>query len=188
MQKETLRQILSYYVILDSIVVSIPACHAGDRGSIPRQGGNNFIFSYIVPTVFLFAPTGYTITVSIPFASSEFHPGGSPRTQPQAAHDPEQRHRSLLLRHLRWVGTGITCTMNRAAGLGQASRFSSCCHRSKSSEQQRRNCRRLFPSGSPDWMFQGVTSPSFIDFTLKKGKDRFYRDLNSDRRIQSPKC
>ena len=25
-------------VILDSIVVSIPACHAGDRGSIPRVG------------------------------------------------------------------------------------------------------------------------------------------------------
>ena len=26
------------YHILDSIVVSIPACHAGDRGSIPRRG------------------------------------------------------------------------------------------------------------------------------------------------------
>ena len=26
--------------ILVSIVVSIPACHAGDRGSIPRRGGN----------------------------------------------------------------------------------------------------------------------------------------------------
>ena len=26
------------YPILDSIVVSIPACHAGDRGSIPRRG------------------------------------------------------------------------------------------------------------------------------------------------------
>ena len=25
--------------VLDSIVVSIPACHAGDRGSIPRRGG-----------------------------------------------------------------------------------------------------------------------------------------------------
>ena len=25
--------------VLDSIVVSIPACHAGDRGSIPRLGG-----------------------------------------------------------------------------------------------------------------------------------------------------
>ena len=26
------------YLILDSIVVSIPACHAGGRGSIPRRG------------------------------------------------------------------------------------------------------------------------------------------------------
>ena len=26
------------YLILDSIVVSIPACHVGDRGSIPRRG------------------------------------------------------------------------------------------------------------------------------------------------------
>ena len=25
-------------LVLVSIVVSIPACHAGDRGSIPRQG------------------------------------------------------------------------------------------------------------------------------------------------------
>ena len=25
--------------VLVSIVVSIPACHAGDRGSIPRRGG-----------------------------------------------------------------------------------------------------------------------------------------------------
>ena len=28
--------------ILGSIVVSIPACHAGDRGSIPRRGGRYF--------------------------------------------------------------------------------------------------------------------------------------------------
>ena len=28
--------------ILGSIVVSIPACHAGDRGSIPRRGGYIF--------------------------------------------------------------------------------------------------------------------------------------------------
>ena len=28
-----------YIDILGSIVVSIPACHAGDRGSIPRRGG-----------------------------------------------------------------------------------------------------------------------------------------------------
>ena len=30
--------------ILDSIVVSIPACHAGDRGSIPRRGGEILYF------------------------------------------------------------------------------------------------------------------------------------------------
>lgn len=30
--------------ILGSIVVSIPACHAGDRGSIPRRGGFFFLF------------------------------------------------------------------------------------------------------------------------------------------------
>ena len=28
---------------LDSIVVSIPACHAGDRGSIPRRGDIFFL-------------------------------------------------------------------------------------------------------------------------------------------------
>lgn len=28
-------------VVLVSIVVSIPACHAGDRGSIPRRGGSS---------------------------------------------------------------------------------------------------------------------------------------------------
>ena len=27
-----------YIQFHDSIVVSIPACHAGDRGSIPRRG------------------------------------------------------------------------------------------------------------------------------------------------------
>ena len=31
--------------VLGSIVVSIPACHAGDRGSIPRRGGNFFFLS-----------------------------------------------------------------------------------------------------------------------------------------------
>ena len=30
--------------VLGSIVVSIPACHAGDRGSIPRQGEIFFHF------------------------------------------------------------------------------------------------------------------------------------------------
>ena len=44
--------------ILDSIVVSIPACHAGDRGSIPRRGGlfnqinydNLFVNRAIIPS------------------------------------------------------------------------------------------------------------------------------------------
>ena len=34
--------------ILDSIVVSIPACHAGDRGSIPRRGGFFYSMEYII--------------------------------------------------------------------------------------------------------------------------------------------
>ena len=34
--------ILEYHQILDSLVVRIPACHAGGRGSIPRQGENLF--------------------------------------------------------------------------------------------------------------------------------------------------
>ena len=36
---ESVSQSASLRRILDSIVVSIPACHAGDRGSIPRRGG-----------------------------------------------------------------------------------------------------------------------------------------------------
>ena len=31
--------------LLGSIVVSIPACHAGDRGSIPRRGDITFSFT-----------------------------------------------------------------------------------------------------------------------------------------------
>ena len=33
--------------LLDSIVVSIPACHAGDRGSIPRRGEVFFLLKTI---------------------------------------------------------------------------------------------------------------------------------------------
>ena len=36
--------------ILDSIVVSIPACHAGDRGSIPRRGDFLFFISHLYYT------------------------------------------------------------------------------------------------------------------------------------------
>ena len=34
----------------DSIVVSIPACHAGDRGSIPRRGA--FFTTVLVYNIF----------------------------------------------------------------------------------------------------------------------------------------
>ena len=37
---------------LDSIVVSIPACHAGDRGSIPRRGGVILLLMYLFVCVF----------------------------------------------------------------------------------------------------------------------------------------
>ena len=33
---------------LDSIAVSIPACHAGDRGSTPRRGELNFTFIFCI--------------------------------------------------------------------------------------------------------------------------------------------
>ena len=39
----------SFLNILDSIVVSIPACHAGDRGSIPRRG----VFKFLLGLHFL---------------------------------------------------------------------------------------------------------------------------------------
>ena len=39
-----LRESLWLRQVLDSIVVSIPACHAGDRGSIPRRG-DFYVFS-----------------------------------------------------------------------------------------------------------------------------------------------
>ena len=34
--------------IRDSIVASIPACHAGDRGSIPRRGACFWLFCFLV--------------------------------------------------------------------------------------------------------------------------------------------
>ena len=37
--KKSLHRLLS---VLGSIVVSIPACHVGDRGSIPRRRGFSF--------------------------------------------------------------------------------------------------------------------------------------------------
>ena len=38
--------------VLGSIVVSIPACHAGDRGSIPRRGGLLFFFRFVSVLIF----------------------------------------------------------------------------------------------------------------------------------------
>ena len=43
---KTYLAVLSTSQILVSIVVSIPACHAGDRGSIPRRGDFNFLEKY----------------------------------------------------------------------------------------------------------------------------------------------
>ena len=34
--------------VLGSIVVSIPVCHTGDRGSIPRQGVYDFSFDSLI--------------------------------------------------------------------------------------------------------------------------------------------
>ena len=47
------------FPLLDSIVVSIPACHAGDRGSIPRRGAFaslNMSGVHQVPTNIHFKP------------------------------------------------------------------------------------------------------------------------------------
>ncbi len=40
--------------VLDSIVVSIPACHAGDRGSIPRRGVVTLFFFFYFVLFFVF--------------------------------------------------------------------------------------------------------------------------------------
>ena len=43
--------------VLGSIVVSIPACHAGDRGSIPRRG--DIFLSSLYPSTDLVASSLY---------------------------------------------------------------------------------------------------------------------------------
>ena len=43
LQNNTVNQL-----ILDGEVVRIPACHAGDRGSIPRRGGVLFLINVII--------------------------------------------------------------------------------------------------------------------------------------------
>ena len=42
----------SNMAVLGSIVVSIPACHAGDRGSIPRRGELDCFFFFFPPPFF----------------------------------------------------------------------------------------------------------------------------------------
>ena len=48
MQGRATQPIHQHFLV--SIVVSIPACHAGDRGSIPRRGGLAF---FLVETTML---------------------------------------------------------------------------------------------------------------------------------------
>ena len=56
--------------VLGSIVVSIPACHAGDRGSIPRRGGeDSFSFIYYY---FFFFPSSLHEFVKVNFSLSTF--------------------------------------------------------------------------------------------------------------------
>ena len=51
----------TYTSIRDSIVASIPACHAGDRGSIPRRGKYTIVILFVLfrncPFWTLFTPT-----------------------------------------------------------------------------------------------------------------------------------
>ena len=56
--------------VLGSIVVSIPACHAGDRGSIPRRGGEDS-FSFIYYYYFFF-PSSLHDFVKVNFSLSTF--------------------------------------------------------------------------------------------------------------------
>ena len=56
--------------VLGSIVVSIPACHAGDRGSIPRRGGEDS-FSFIYYYYFFFPSSLYEF-VKVNFSLSTF--------------------------------------------------------------------------------------------------------------------
>ena len=57
--------------VLGSIVVSIPACHAGDRGSIPRRGGEDFFFLSFIIIIFFF-PSSFHEFVKMNFSLSTF--------------------------------------------------------------------------------------------------------------------
>ena len=61
---------LTWYQVLGSIVVSIPACHAGDRGSIPRRGGEDSFFFHLL--LFFFFPSSLHEFVKVNFSLSTF--------------------------------------------------------------------------------------------------------------------
>ncbi len=70
-----LNQLGCFMELLVSIVVSIPACHAGDRGSIPRRGGQN-IFCFLSIHLFLqrgSKPMSETSDSSAAFNPSKVH-------------------------------------------------------------------------------------------------------------------
>ena len=52
----------------DSIVVSIPACHAGDRGSIPRRGAFFFRIFYTINSNCL-QVINYPNTINLPLTT-----------------------------------------------------------------------------------------------------------------------
>ena len=57
--------------MLGSIVVSIPACHAGDRGSIPRRG--DFFFYKRIYKIFFSDKKDYCLFQKSRTIFSEFH-------------------------------------------------------------------------------------------------------------------
>ena len=60
-------------VVLGSIVVSIPACHAGDRGSIPRRGEEPFRISFDVPDTFFCRFPGTLVNISLRYFILKFN-------------------------------------------------------------------------------------------------------------------
>ena len=52
-------------------MVSIPACHAGDRGSIPRRGGEDSFFFHLL-LLFFFFPSSLHEFVKVNFSLSTF--------------------------------------------------------------------------------------------------------------------
>ena len=67
---------------LGSIVVSIPACHAGDRGSNPRRG--EFLFYFLQYSARLKSRTEKSYFVCVLFVTS-------PPPPPRMAHEKEHR-------------------------------------------------------------------------------------------------